>query len=84
MQARFWRLARKHPVLWGLLSGPVRAGSETHAFSLEVVCAEGIKIELQMGEGSSHFPDYRDTFISALVARILSKEQLPASAGRLN
>ncbi len=34
-------------------------GSETHAFSLEAGCAERIKIELWMGEGSSHFPDYR-------------------------
>ncbi|MDD9995575.1 MAG: hypothetical protein OXS35_07520, partial [Dehalococcoidia bacterium] len=56
-------------------------GSETHAFRLEAGCAEGIEIELWKGEGSSHAPDYGDSFIGALVDWLLSQEQLPDSAG---
>ncbi len=56
-------------------------GSETHAFRLEAGCAEGIEIELWKGEGSSHAPDYGDSFIDALVDWLLSQEQLPDSAG---
>ena len=56
-------------------------GSETHAFRLEAGCAEGIEIELWKGEGSSHSPDYGDSFIDALVDWLLSQEHLADSAG---
>ena len=49
-------------------------GSETQAFRLESGCAEGITIELWMGEGSSHAPDYGDAFVDALVGWLLSQE----------
>ena len=56
-------------------------GSETHAFRLEAGCAEGIEIELWKGEGSSHSPDYGDSFLDALVDWLLSQEHLADSAG---
>ena len=49
-------------------------GPETHAFRVESGCAEGINIELWMGEGSGHTPDYGDTFVDALVDWLLSQE----------
>ena len=49
-------------------------GSETQAFRLESGCAEGINIELWMGEGSSHSPGYGDAFVDALVGWFLSQE----------
>ena len=49
-------------------------GSETQAFRLESGCAEGITIELWMGEGSSHAPDYGDAFVDALLDWLLSQE----------
>ena len=49
-------------------------GSETQAFRLESGCAEGVNIELWMGEGSSHSPNYGDAFVDALVGWLLSQE----------
>lgn len=49
-------------------------GSETQAFRLESGCDEGISIELWVGEGSSHAPDYGDAFVDALVGWLLSQE----------
>ena len=48
-------------------------GSETQAFRLESGCAEGIKIELWMGVGSGHAPDYGEAFVDALVDWLLSQ-----------
>ena len=50
------------------------SGSETQAFRLESGCADGITIELWMGVGSSHSPDYGDAFVDALVDWLLSQE----------
>ena len=49
-------------------------GSETQAFRLESGCAEGMNIELWIGEGNGHAPGYTDTFTDALVAWLLSQE----------
>ena len=49
-------------------------GSETQAFRLESGCAEGVTIELWMGEGSSHAPGYGDAFVDALLDWLLSQE----------
>ena len=49
-------------------------GSETQTFRLESGCDEGINIELWVGEGSSHAPDYGDAFVDALVGWLLSQE----------
>ncbi|MDE2716490.1 MAG: hypothetical protein OXI33_05675 [Chloroflexota bacterium] len=49
-------------------------GSETQAFRLESGCADGITIELWMGEGSSHAPDYGDAFVDALLGWLLSQD----------
>ena len=49
-------------------------GPETQAFRLESGCADGINIELWMGEGSSHSPGYGDAFANALVDWLLSQE----------
>lgn len=49
-------------------------GSETQAFRLESGCDEGINIELWVGEGSSHAPDYGEAFVNALVGWLLSQE----------
>ena len=47
-------------------------GTETQAFRVESGCAEGISIELWMGEGSSHAPGYGDAFVDALLGWLLS------------
>ena len=49
------------------------AGTETQAFRLESGCAEGINIELWMGEGSGHSPNYGDAFVDALVGWFLAQ-----------
>ncbi len=49
-------------------------GPETQAFRLESGCADGIGIELWMGVGSGHSPDYGDAFIDALLEWLLSQE----------
>ena len=49
-------------------------GAETQAFRLEAGCAEGITIELWVGEGSGHAPGYGDAFVDALVGWLLSQE----------
>ena len=49
-------------------------GPETRAFRLESGCADGINVELWMGEGSSHSPGYGDAFANALVDWLLSQE----------
>ena len=48
-------------------------GPETQAFRLESGCTEGITIELWMGEGSTHAPDYGDAFVDALLDWLLSQ-----------
>ena len=48
-------------------------GPETRAFRLESGCADGINIELWMGEGGSHLPGYGDAFANALVDWLLSQ-----------
>ena len=50
------------------------SGPETQAFRLESGCAEGITIELWMGVGSGHSPDYGNAFVEALVDWLLSQE----------
>ncbi len=49
-------------------------GSETQAFRVESGCAEGISIELWVGEGGGHSPGYGDAFVDALVGWLLSQE----------
>ncbi|MXY44543.1 MAG: hypothetical protein F4Y50_10925 [Dehalococcoidia bacterium] len=49
-------------------------GSETQAFRMESGCADGITIELWMGEGSRHAPDYGDAFVDALLGWLLSQD----------
>ena len=49
-------------------------GAETRAFRLESGCADGIRIELWSGVGSSHSPGYGDAFVDALLAWLLSQE----------
>ena len=49
-------------------------GAETQAFRLESGCADGISIELWVGEGSNHSPDYSETFVNALLEWLLSQE----------
>ena len=49
-------------------------GAETQAFRLESGCADGISIELWVGEGSNHSPDYSETFVNALLDWLLSQE----------
>ena len=50
------------------------AGAETQAFRLESGCANGISIELWVGEGSGHSPGYGNTFMDALVEWLLAQE----------
>ena len=50
------------------------AGPETQAFRLGAGCAEGISIELWVGEGSSHAPGYGEAFMDALLGWLLSQE----------
>ena len=49
-------------------------GSETRAFRLEHGCADGVSIELWVGEGSGHAPAYGESFVSALVDWFLSQD----------
>ena len=49
-------------------------GAETQAFRLESGCADGISIELWVGEGSNHSPDYGEVFMDSLVEWLLSQE----------
>ena len=49
-------------------------GPETQAYRLESGCAEGISIELWMGEGSGHSPGYGDAFADALLEWLLAQE----------
>ena len=48
-------------------------GTETQALRLESGCADGINIELWMGEGSDHSPNYSDAFVDALVEWFLAQ-----------
>ena len=48
-------------------------GPETQALRLDSGCAEGINIELWMGEGSGHSPNYGDAFVDALVGWFLAQ-----------
>ncbi len=49
-------------------------GPETQAFRLDPDCAEGIVIELWIGEGSGHSPGYGDAFVDALLDWLLAQE----------
>ncbi len=49
-------------------------GAETEAYRLESGCADGINIELWMGEGSGHTPGYGDAFADALLDWLLAQE----------
>ena len=42
-------------------------GAETHAYRLSSGCAEGVTIELWVGEGSGHIPGYGVAFVDALL-----------------
>ena len=46
---------------------------ETQVFRLESSCAEEISIELWMGEGSGHSPNYGEAFVDALVGWFLAQ-----------
>lgn len=50
------------------------SGPETQAFRLESGCAEGVTIELWIGEESNHAPDYSEAFVDALLDWLLSQE----------
>jgi polyhydroxybutyrate depolymerase len=49
-------------------------GPETYTFRMGSGCADGINIELWMGEGSGHSPGYGDDFVDALVDWLLSQK----------
>ena len=49
-------------------------GAETQAFRAESGCAEGISIELWIGNGSSHAPGFGEAFVDALLGWLLSQE----------
>ena len=49
-------------------------GPETQAFRLDPDCAEGITVELWVGEGSGHAPAYGDAFMDAVIDWLLSQE----------
>ena len=49
-------------------------GPEAGAFRVETGCAEGISIELWIGEGSGHTPGYGDAFTDALLEWLLAQE----------
>ncbi len=49
-------------------------GAETSLYRLDPNCTEGISIELWMGEGSSHSPDYGDAFINAVLEWLLAQQ----------
>ena len=64
----------EHPQPYATLDlGQYVPGPETRAFRLESGCADGINIELWMGEGSSHSPGYGYAFANALVDWLLSQ-----------
>ena len=48
-------------------------GPETQAFGLDPDCAEGITVELWVGEGSGHAPAYGDAFVDALLDWLLAQ-----------
>ena len=48
-------------------------GSETQAFRLESGCADGIDVEMWVGEGSGHSPGYGADFTDALVDWLLAQ-----------
>lgn len=48
-------------------------GAETRAFRLESGCAEGINVELWVGQGSGHAPDMGEAFVDALVGWLLAQ-----------
>ena len=48
-------------------------GSETKVYRPESGCAEGVNIELWVGEGSGHAPGYSDAFVDALLDWLLSQ-----------
>ena len=50
------------------------AGAETQAYRLEPGCAEGISVELWMGEESGHSPGYGDAFVDALLEWLLAQK----------
>ncbi len=49
-------------------------GPETQAFRLDPDCAEGITVELWIGEGSGHAPAYGDAFVDALLGWLLAQK----------
>ena len=49
-------------------------GPETQAFRLDPDCAEGITVELWVGEGSGHSPAYGDAFVDALLDWLLAQQ----------
>lgn len=49
-------------------------GPETQAFRLDSGCAEGINIELWVGEGSGHAPGYGDALVDALLDWLLAQK----------
>ena len=48
-------------------------GAETQAFRLESGCAEGISVELWVGQGSGHAPDMDEVFVDALLGWLLAQ-----------
>ena len=49
-------------------------GEETRTYRVERGCAEGISVELWVGEGSGHSPDYGEAFVAALLEWLTSQE----------
>ncbi len=49
------------------------AGAETRAYRLDEECAEGISIELWVGEGSGHTPGLGEEFVNAVVGWLLEQ-----------
>lgn len=49
-------------------------GAETQAYRFSSGCADGISIELWVGEGSGHTPGYANAFADALVDWLLAQE----------
>ena len=48
-------------------------GPETQAYRLDPACADGIDIDLWIGQGSGHAPGYGEAFADALVEWLLSQ-----------
>ncbi len=48
-------------------------GAETQAFRLESGCAQGINVELWVGQGSGHSPGMDEAFVEALVGWLLAQ-----------